>query len=406
MISVKEATQLVQATATPVPVVAVPLTEATGRVLRESLLADRDFPPFDRVTMDGIALRFEILQGGRRTFAVAGVQSAGAVPITLGPDNGCLEVMTGTVLPPGTDTVIRYEDLTFTERDGGRYAEVTTAPETAGQNIHRQGSDRRAGDRLLVPGRLLSPPDIGVAASVGRSSLNVSQALTLAVVSTGDELVAVDQVPLPHQIRRSNAYALAAALGQAGARSQLYHLPDDPQRLETELRIILASTNGLVLSGGVSMGKADFVPAVLAALGVEKRFHTVAQKPGKPFWFGVSAEGKAVFALPGNPVSTMLCAIRYVLPWLRAGAQQTPEPPERAVLTETIAFAPSLTYFLPVQTFSGADARRMGRPRPGGGSGDLANLTEADAFVELPAERKIFEAGEAFPIWQFRRSEL
>ncbi|MBC7920870.1 MAG: molybdopterin molybdotransferase MoeA [Ferruginibacter sp.] len=406
MITVEEATRLMQATATPVPVVAVPLTEAAGRVLREPLRADRDFPPFDRVTMDGIALRFEALRGGRRTFAVAGVQHAGAVPIPLGEGDGCLEVMTGTVLPPGTDTVIRYEDLSFTDRNGGRYAEVTAAPEAAGQNVHRQGSDRRAGDQLLAPGRLLSPPDVGVAASVGRSSLNVSRALTLAVVSTGDELVDVDQLPLPHQIRRSNAYALAAALGQAGARSQLYHLRDDPQQLETELRMILAGADGLVLSGGVSMGKADFVPAVLEALGVQKHFHTVAQKPGKPLWFGTSAEGKAVFALPGNPVSTMLCAIRYVLPWLRTGAQQTPEPPGRAVLTETISFAPPLTYFLPVQTFPGADGRRMGRPRPGGGSGDLANLTEADAFVELPAERKVFEAGEAFPIWKFRWSEF
>jgi molybdopterin molybdotransferase len=401
MISVAEATRIVLENTHPALIEEVPLLAAQGRILREPIRADRDFPPFHRVTMDGIALRFDDFRQGNQAFEVAGVQHAGSLQQSLKEASQCLEVMTGTVLPEGADTVIRYEDLDFSERDGRRYAHVKLQPESSGLNVHRQGSDRQAGDLLISPGTKIGPSHIGVAASVGKATLRVSQPLRMAVISTGDELVDIGQEPLPHQIRRSNAYALAAAFGRVGAQTELFHLRDEPDLLRKELATLLQSFDCLVLSGGVSMGKADFVPGALAQLGVEKRFHTVAQRPGKPFWFGRSPEGKAVFALPGNPVSTFMCAHRYVLPWLKTCLQEKEAPIPTAVLAEPVVFKPPLAYFLQVQTYQDPDGRLMARPHPGGGSGDLANLLDANAFLELPAEKSEFAAGERFQIWEF-----
>ncbi|MES2731805.1 MAG: molybdopterin molybdotransferase MoeA [Bacteroidota bacterium] len=402
MISVADATRLIQTNAKPSPIEEVSLTEAQGRILREPIQADRDFPPFHRVTMDGIAIRFEGLKQGIHSFAIVGEQHAGSPPQTLTEVAHCLEVMTGTVLPTGTDTVIRYEDIELSERNGQQYAQVNTLSPNAWHNVHLQGSDRKADDVLLTIGTPLSPADIGVIASVGKATLKVSKPLSVAIISTGDELVDIHELPLPYQIRRSNAYALSAALTQAGARTSLFHFHDDKELLRQALGKLLQQFDCLVLSGGVSMGKADFIPVVLAELGVEKLFHTVAQRPGKPFWFGKSTNGQAVFALPGNPVSTFMCAYRYVLPWLKACSQQPPAPTKLAVLAEAVTFKPALTYLMQVQTYLATDGRRMARPYQGGGSGDLANLIQSDAFLELPPDRTLFEAGEVFPLWEFR----
>ena len=402
MINVQQATEIIRANTLTALIKEVPLTDALGRILREPIRADRDFPPFHRVMMDGIALRFEGIGQGLDTFQVAGIQHAGSPPQSLTDASQCLEVMTGTVLPTGADTVVRYEDLELTQNDGLYFARLKVIPDQSGYHVHRQGTDRKAQEMLLSAGRRLSPADIGVTASVGKSTLKVSQALSVAVISTGDELVDMDQEPLPYQIRRSNAYALSAALSQAGAHTELFHLPDNPLLLQQELGSRLQRFDCLVLSGGVSMGKADFIPGVLTELGVEKLFHTVAQRPGKPMWFGQSKAGKVVFALPGNPVSTFMCTYRYVLPWLRASLQEKSHAVPKAALAETITFKPPLTYFLQVRTFQDEQGRLMACPHPGSGSGDLANLIESQAFLELPAERTNFEPGETFEVWTFR----
>ncbi len=401
MISVQEATRIIQAHTIVAPVEEIALTRANGRVLREDIRADRDFPPFHRVTMDGIAFQFRENFPADSYLLVAGVQHAGERPKRLKAKWDCLEVMTGTVLPKGADTVVRYEDVEFRFSDGQNFVRFNVPAEHAWQNVHQQGSDRKAGDLLLLMGRRLSSADVGVAASVGKPVLKVSKALSIAVISTGDELVDINQKPLPYQIRRSNVYALSATFEQVGARTEQFHFRDDPKLLRLELTKLLQQFDCLVLSGGVSMGKADFIPDVLANLGVEKLFHTVAQRPGKPLWFGRSSEGKMVFALPGNPVSTFMCAYRYVLPWLRACSQQMPTPPRKAILAETVTFKPALTYLIQVQTYQDAEGRLMARPYPGSGSGDLVGLVDADAFLELPAEKPVFEKGEIFPVWEF-----
>ncbi|MBI5914234.1 MAG: molybdopterin molybdotransferase MoeA, partial [Bacteroidetes bacterium] len=223
----------------------------------------------------------------------------------------------------------------------------------------------------------------------------------VAILSTGDELVEVGEVPLPHQIRKSNVHTLAALLGQWGLAADLLHLPDDLAAIETALADCLENSDVLLLSGGVSMGKFDHLPAALKNLCVRQLFHKVSQRPGKPFWFGRS-ERTMVFAFPGNPVSSFMCVHRYFQPWLRASQGLQPFDYQYAALAGDYFFKPDLTYFLQVKLTCEADGRLLATPITGQGSGDLANLTDTDAFLELPLERQDFKKGESFPVWIYR----
>ena len=399
MLSVTDAFVLTQQHLLALPAETVSLAEAGGRVLRESIRADRDFPPFDRVAMDGIGIRFASYQTGQRTFRLAGMQRAGQPQQVLNNADACLEVMTGAMLPAGVDTVIRYEDVSISDGQ----AAITIDDVQKGQNIHNRATDRRAGDELLSTGTWLGPSELAVAASVGQTALLVTALPRIALVSTGDELVDVADTPLPYQIRRSNTYMLRAALATLGITATMHHIIDDEVVLQNELAHILNTHDLLILSGGVSAGKADFIPDVLARLGVQKHFHKVEQRPGKPLWFGTvpgeATPQKTVFALPGNPVSTVLCAYRYVLPYLRASLGLSAAPAFYAQLAQPFVFKPQITYFLPVQLASESDGRMLARPLPGSGSADFANLVTVDGFMELPGGQSEFKAGEAFRVW-------
>ncbi len=393
-----QATDLITQQVLTLPDEMVALASAAGRVLRETVVADRPFPPFDRVAMDGIALaRADWEAAGQPPLTIEGLQMAGAPPLTRKSPTGGLEVMTGAVLPAGTDTVVRYEDVDIAE---GR-AHIRVPPARTHQNVHQKGTDQPEGATLLRPGQRLTAAEIAVAATVGRAQLRVARMPRVALVATGDELVEVDAEPAPHQIRGSNMYALAAALQSVGVAADRHHVRDDQTTLRQHLGQWLTAYDVLVLSGGVSRGKADYLPAVLAELGVVCAFHRVAQRPGKPFWFGYQPDGAVVFALPGNPVSTTLCYYRYVQPWLLRSLGQT-SAPAWAVLTADTHFAPSLTYFLSVKLTAAPDGRLLATPVAGGGSGDLMHLTAADGWLELPADRQHFAAGEAWPLWRYR----
>lgn len=399
MLAVTDAFALTQQHTLNLPTETVSLAHAAGRVLREGVRADRDFPPFNRVAMDGIAIRFADYAAGQRTFRIAGTQLAGQPQQTLSDANTCLEIMTGAMLPNGTDTVIRYEDVSIADSK----ATITIEDVQEGQHIHPQATDRRAGDELLSSGMWIGPAELAVAASVGQTMLTVTVLPRVALISTGDELVDVGDTPLPYQIRRSNTYMLRTALATLGIAATLHHIIDDEAVLENELKTLLADNDVLILSGGVSAGKADFVPSVLAQLGVQKHFHKIDQRPGKPLWFGTATGlAKTVFALPGNPVSTVLCAYRYVMPYLRTSLGLPPSPARYAQLATPVVFKPAITYFLPVHLTSEPDGRMLAHPLPGSGSADFANLLAADAFMELPAERSEFSTGEAFQIWPTR----
>ena len=405
MIPVAEAFARVLATARPLPSETIALPHAAGRVLAETLFADRDFPPFIRVAMDVIAIAHATWARGQMDFTIEHTQYAGAPPQPLQNPQKAIEVMTGAVLPPGTDVVIRYEDILLADN----HATIQIPPpEVAGVNIHRQAADRRRGDDLLTPGTRLGPAELAIAATVGAAEIAVTRAPRVAVVSTGDELVGINQTPLAHQIRRSNAYALQALFTQTGADVSLFHLPDDREELRTGLTNILAAGfDAVVLSGAVSKGRADHLPGLLRELHVVEIFHEVNQRPGKPLWFGARADGPVVFGLPGNPVSTFLTACRYVRPWLRAVQQPADaeatatavEAPMPAVLTVDISFKPQLAHFVHVRLTVDAEGRRLATPLRVGGSGDLAALVGATAFLEVPPEPAVFAAGSVWPAW-------
>lgn len=397
MITVQSATDIVLQNTRDFGAESVPLEQAVGRILAENLSADRDFPPFDRVTMDGIAIHYEAFAKGQRIFKIEGLQAAGASQLALQNSTHCLEVMTGAVLPQGADTVIRYEDLDI----AGGVAKIGIEEITSGQNIHKRGSDRRQGDLLVTANRLISPAEIGVAATVGKAHLQVKKLPKVVIISTGDEIVDLTETPLAHQIRSSNAYTIQSLLTKWNIEATRLHLPDDRNATVEGLRQALENFDVLILSGGVSMGKLDYVPEALSTLGLEKLFHKVQQRPGKPFWFGKTSAGTTVFALPGNPVSSFMCAVRYVEPWLRKGLGLK-STLQFAILNEDVAFKPNLTYFLQVQLATDETGRMLAKPLEGGGSGDLANLTEADGFLELPQGQDVYKAGEVFQFWKYR----
>jgi molybdopterin molybdotransferase len=395
MISVSEATAIIHQHLYLPKKEKVDLSRAVGRVLAEPVIADRNFPPFHRASMDGIAVSFTSFQNGRRDFDIEGIAAAGQPLSQLKNIANAVEIMTGAMLPQNADTVIRYEDLEI--NDGRAHLKIDAVER--GQNIHPEGQDARAGEILLNPGINISPAEVALLASVGKSAVEVYAFPRTAIVSTGNELVSVESTPLPYQIRQSNSFALQSALAQSGCPTSLFHIPDDPIALEKELRKIFLSHELIILSGGVSKGKFDYVPQILDALSIKKHFHQVSQKPGKPFWFGTS-EKNVVFALPGNPVSTYMCYYRYIQSWLVRSLKST-EKSQSAILAKAFSFKPALTYFLQVQ-IQNESGKLMAYPNMGGGSGDFANLKNVDGFLELPASESEFNAGECFPYFSFR----
>jgi len=373
------------------PIESLPLAQCAGAVLRENIYAERDQPPFDRVAMDGIALDSRAVAAGRRSFRVQSTQAAGDPPLTLAVSSGCIEVMTGAVLPAGCDSVVPVEELTVTN---GEAALGATVRVEAWQNVHRRGTDTRQGTLLVSSGTRLRAPEIAIAAGAGMARIRVSGQPMLAVISTGSELIEPGEPVLAHQVRRSNAYAIVSALRERGfQRVADDHIEDDAAELRERLRFHLETHDVLVLSGGVSMGKFDLVPQVLEELGVHAIFHRVAQRPGKPLWFGVAPSGAAVFGLPGNPVSTLVCLGRYVLPALFASLGQQPRPPERLALGAPVTVNAPLTLFMPVRIEQDDWGRPWATPAPTNGSGDFTSLAGTDGFVELPPGPNTYKKG-------------
>ncbi|MDB6161941.1 MAG: molybdopterin molybdotransferase [Gammaproteobacteria bacterium] len=382
MLSPAQADELIGQHLSCLPIESLPLAQCAGAVLRENIYAERDQPPFDRVAMDGIAVDSNSIQRGHRRLRIQATQAAGDPPLSLAAPTGCIEVMTGAVIPSGCDSVVPVEQITVDSSEAELSSSVTVEP---WQNVHRRGTDTRQGTLLLSAGARLRAPEIAIAASAGMARIRVSSQPMVAVISTGNELIEPGEPILPHQIRRSNAYAIVAALRRHGfQRVADDHLLDDAAELKRRLKFHLETHDVLVLSGGVSMGKLDFVPKVLDELGVQSVFHKVAQRPGKPMWFGVASSGATVFALPGNPVSTFVCLARYVLPALFAAMGQDPLPPEKMALGGEVANSTSLTFFMPIRVEVDDWGRAWAIPCPTNGSGDFTSLAGTDGFVELP----------------------
>ena len=247
------------------------------------------------------------------------------------------------------------------------------------------------------------PADIAIIVSAGLADVDVASIPDIRVISTGNELVPAGAPIEEHQIRLSNGPALVAMLEQHGyTRSQHDHIRDDREQLRQRIGAHLAEADMLVLSGGVSMGKADFVPEVLKELGVKLVFHKVSQRPGKPMWFGIGPSGQAVFALPGNPVSNLVCCRQYVIPALHKASGGMPLPPEFATLSQPVSFKPALTCFLPARIVSNAAGQLLALPTPTNTSGDFASLTGTEGYLELALEQTDFPSGTTVPLhrWQ------
>ena len=364
------------------PIETRPLSQCVGGTLRENVYAERDYPPFDRVCMDGIAIASDASKHGLRRYAIQATQAAGAPPLTLENTESAIEVMTGASLPRGTDCIIPLEQYVLADGFVSLTDPVNDAPF---RNIQRRGEDGRRGTLMLEAGTLLGAPEIAVAASAGLARIRVSSQPGFMVVSTGNELVEPGDPIAGHQIRRSNTYAVIAALRARGFdRVSNDHLLDDEAMLSDRLSLHLATHEVLILSGGVSMGRFDLVPKVLKSLGVREIFHRVAQRPGKPMWFGVGSRGQAVFGLPGNPVSTLICLARFVIPAIVAAMGTRRPPLERIGLARSVTFDLPLAYFLPVAVEIDEWGRPWAGPRPTNTSGDFLSLIGTDGFVELP----------------------
>lgn len=416
MITVKEAKHIILENTQDFGIEEIPFIEAFGRVLKEDIIADRDFPPFNRVAMDGIAINHRFFEHGVRDFKIEGIQAAGSPQQTLDNAANCYEVMTGAVLPNNTDTVIRYEDVDINTL----VATITIDEIKEGQNIHRKGSDKSKGTILIKKNTIISAAEIGVLATVGKATVKVAKQPKVMIVSTGDELVDVNENPLNHQIRRSNVYTLVSLLNDLKIPADTAHITDEKQILKEKIESYLKEYNVLLFSGAVSKGKFDFLPEVLDELGVEKLFHRVSQRPGKPFWFGISGalsindtvvtdkrlenkyqKNTIVFAFPGNPVSTFVNCLVYFYPWYKKSIGVSSEE-KTATLAKDITFKPNLSCFLQVKLTS-ENGQIYATPIQGNGSGDLASLVEADGFIELPKTEDIaFKKGSVFPIIRYR----
>jgi len=373
MISVAEAQALLAGIPWELGVEEVALEVIAGRVLAQDLIADRDGPPYDRVAMDGVAVSRDSLT--MRRLRVTGLQAAGGAPLAWDGSGTALEVATGAVLPTGCDAVIPYEQVTMDGREA-------ILPESliirARQNVHGRGEDYARGEVLIPAGTLLRSPHAHLLATCGLARVPVKRRCRWALAATGDELVEIESAPLPHQIRRSNGPAIQAearAWGLAPASSCL--LPDDEGALESAIGQLIGEHDALVLTGGVSRGALDHVPEVLKRLGVREVFHKVAQKPGKPLWYGISAQGTRVFGLPGNPVASLVTFRRYVLPDLLS-AEGRGLDPTFVHLEDGVAPSGSLTRFLPA-----SPAGASYRVDPRGGSGDLHPLSLSEGFVQV-----------------------
>ena len=395
MITSEEAKHIILNSTQEFGVEEIPFIKSVGRILKETIVADRDFPPFNRVSMDGIAIDFKAFQKGQRAFKVEGIQPAGSAQISLQNSENCIEVMTGAVLPKNTNAVIRYEDVEI-KNDVAR---IIINEVFDFQNIHEKGKDRKVGETLIEKNTIISAAEIGVFATVGKSTIKVAKQPKIMILSTGDELVDVNEKPEEHQIRRSNVFTLVAALEHLKIESETSHITDDKPILRQKIAQFLNDYDVLLCSGAVSKGKFDFLPEVFDELGVEKRFHRVAQRPGKPFWMGETKSCK-VFAFHGNPISTFVNCLAYFYSWYyKSVGVKTKE--ETAILTEDVTFKPNLTYFLQVK-LSDKFGHILATPIKGNGSGDLASLVNADAFIQLPNDKTEFKTGENYPIIRYR----
>lgn len=402
MLSVAEAQSIILQLVRPLVAQNLPLSPGVlGLVLGEDVASDLDMPPHNKALMDGYAVRVADLPEGRAALVVIEEITAGRTPRhSVGPGQAA-RIMTGAPIPAGADAVVVVERTRMI--DDGRVQIEDRAPQPQ-QNIMAQGREMRRGETVLTPGTLLRPQELGVLATVGRTTVRLIPAPRVAVLSTGDEVVDAAQMPGPGQIRNGNGPMLAAQVARAGGVPHFLGIARDRVEHLRSLAEEGLKADALVLSGGVSAGKLDLVPGVLQELGVRPHFHKVEMKPGKPMYFGTRPRPNGpgdtlVFGLPGNPVSSLVCFELFVKPALRALAGH-PEPGPRllrATLAEDFPHRSDRPTYYPA-SLQGADKGWRVAPVPWLGSADLRGLTQANALMLLPAGDHHHRAGQELSV--------
>lgn len=411
MIHYRKAQEIIQQQAHSFGKEKVSLGMAMGRVLAETIRADRDYPPFDRASMDGYAVRYTDLERGIRRFTVVETLLAGSLPTRSIGTGECYKIMTGAAVPVGTgdgmdaeagagggaNVIIRRENVE--EGEGVMQLPVTLAdplpaatlpapadpsfPWRPFQNIARKGEDLAAGAVVIDSPCLCEPPIIGLLATLGHTMVTVERLPRIGLLTTGDEVVPADAEVGAVQIRNSNRWLLEAALKKTGVDlAARAHAPDDPGQLRSRLEELLVN-DMLILCGGVSAGDADYLPEVLEGMGVRKLFHKLAIRPGKPVWCGVAPGEKMVFALPGNPFSCLVNMVLLIRPYLRACYGLGQAEPLGLPLGMARKKRSPLDEFFPVY-LHGSPARLT--PVTLNGSGDIRLGMQANALALHPAD--------------------
>jgi molybdopterin molybdotransferase len=370
------------------PTVNLSVWDAAGYVLAQNLIADRNYPPFNRATRDGYAVRASESTAGATLRCIGEIKAGDALtqPLEKGT---CIQIMTGAPVPPEADAVVMIE-YTTRDKEFIRFQQLATK----GQNIVPAGSEGAKDQLLLQSGMRLGYAELSLAAQIGAIQLRCAKKPHVAILSTGDEIIPIDASPGPFQIRNSNSVSLAAQIREAGGDPVI--LGNASDRIETLGDKIQQGLQGdvLVLSGGVSMGKYDLVEDVLKSLGATFYFDAVAIRPGKPAVFAMCNE-KPVFGLPGNPVSTMVTFQLFVVPAidLLSGAPARPLPFLKATLAQAMKEKPGMTHFLPACVqFDSGEARV--KPLPWQGSGDTVTMAKANCLLVVGSEIQTLAAGE------------
>ena len=411
MLTVAEAIAAISAQVKRLSAVRARLADALGCVLAEDALADLDSPPFDKALMDGFAVRSADVAAGATTLRIIGEIMAGQVsPKPLGR-NEAIRIMTGAPIPEGADAVVPVEETRLLEKQSCSEVIIEGAA-GAGRSILQRGASLRRGDRVLRAGCRLRAQEIGALAELGRAEVSVFPAPRVAVLATGEELVDIAETPGPGQIRNSNEAMLVAQMRQMGAEPvPLGVARDNVADLREKISRGL-NCDMLLLSGGVSAGKLDLVPSVLAELGVRQVFHKVRVKPGQPIWFGVCdsqtdrplTSGRdtpcCVFGLPGNPVSSMVCCELFVRTAIRrmTGIEPAEATPIRARLMCEFSSSGNRPTYHPAR-WELTDAGAVVEPVKWAGSADLAATTGANGLVLFPEGGRSYSAGTILDVY-------
>jgi len=390
----------------------VPLEEAFGRVLAEPVFADRDYPPFPRATMDGYALRYNDLETGIRKFTIAETVYAGDNPIHMINEGECYKIMTGAAVPESADIIIRREDIEEgpetmvlkSKLSDPLPAGILPAPPNPAfpwrlfQNIARRGEDLRAGSVVIDRNCRCEPAVMGLLATLGKTKVKVERLPRISLLTTGNEVVPVGAPISPVQIRNSNRWLIEGALKKEGFDLAAFaHVPDDPVLLRQHLQQAIES-DIIILCGGVSAGDADYVPGVLEELGVQKLFHKVAIRPGKPTWCGLGPNNSMIFALPGNPFSCLVNTILLIQPYLQVCLGLPAPEPLGLPMGESRKKRTPLDEFFPVH-LSGSPARLI--PVSLNGSGDIRLGRQANGLALHPASSEDLGEGEEVLCYSF-----